>query len=91
MSKTKKNKGKIKIKQNKTKRYIGKDEIITLPNLTPLDDIKLSNNIAKGLKHNNKNSSYSPSINQFLVSLRTMRRKEIIDCNNKLAFEYLVN
>jgi hypothetical protein len=87
MSKTKKNKGKIKIKQNKTKRYIGKDEIITLPNLTPLDDIKLSNNIAKGLKHNNKNSSYSPSINQFLVSLRTMRRKEIIDCNNKLAFE----
>ena len=86
MGKTNKNKGKIKIKKNKTKKYKSSDEIIKLPNLTPLDDIKLSNNIAKGLE-DNKNSSYSPSINQFLVSLRTMRRKEIIDCNNKLAFE----
>ena len=84
MSKTKKNKGKMKIKQNKTTKHKIKELI--LPNLTPLSDRQLSNNIAKGLKHNNS-LSYRPSINQFLVSLRTMRRKEIIDCNNKSAFD----
>jgi hypothetical protein len=50
-----------------------------------LDDRKLSDTIAKGL--NSNISSYSPSINQFLVSLKTMRRNEILDCNNKQAFE----
>ena len=87
MSKTIKHKGKMKnkIKQNKTKKYNVKDREIILPNLTPLDDIKLSDNIAKGL--NSNISSYSPSINQFLVSLKTMRRNEILDCNNKQAFE----
>ena len=86
MSKTKKNKGKQnKIKQNKTNKHSVKE--IILPNLTPLTERKLSDNIAKGVKHNNSISSYNPSINQFLVSLRTMRRKEIVDCNNKLAFE----
>jgi hypothetical protein len=84
MSKTKKNRGKIKIKQNKTTKHKTKELII--PNLTPLTDRQLSNNIAKGLKHNNS-LSYKPSINEFLVSLRTMRRKEIVDCNNKSAFE----
>jgi len=79
MGKTKKNKG----KQNKTQR--NKEKEIILPNLTPLPDRKLSDNIAKGLE--NTSSSYKPSINQFLVSLRTIRRKEIVDCNNKLAFE----
>jgi hypothetical protein len=86
MSKTNKKKGKFKTKQNKTKKYIKKKEVI-LPNLTPLTDRKLSDNIAKGIKHNNSISSYKPSINQFLVSLRTLRRKEIVDCNNNLAFE----
>ena len=89
MGKTNKNKEKIKIKskQNKTKKNIKKKEVI-LPNLTPLTDRKLSDNIAKGIKHNNNSiSSYKPSINNFLVSLRTMRRKEIVDCNNNLAFE----
>jgi len=87
MSKTIKHKGKmkIKIKQNKTKKYNVKDREIIIPNLTPLDDRKLSDNIAKGL--NSNISSYSPSINQFLVSLKTMRRNEILDCNNKQAFE----
>ena len=84
MSKTKKNKGKVKIKQNKTTKHKIKELI--LPNLTPLSDRQLSNNIAKGIKHNNS-LSYRPSINQFLVSLRTMRRKEIVDCNNKAAFD----
>uniref|UniRef100_A0A6C0IHZ5 Uncharacterized protein n=1 Tax=viral metagenome TaxID=1070528 RepID=A0A6C0IHZ5_9ZZZZ len=84
MSKTNKHKGKmkIKIKQNKTKKNNKEKEII-LPNLTPLTDRKISDYIAKGIN----SSSYRPSINQFLVSLRTIRRNEITDCNNKLAFE----
>ena len=48
MSKTNKNKGKFKTKQNKTKKNIEKEVI--LPNLTPLTDRKLSDNIAKGIK-----------------------------------------
>lgn len=82
MGKTNKNKEKQnKSKQNKTKK--NKKKEIILPNLTPLNERKISDNIAKGLN----SSSYKPSINQFLVSLRTLRRKEIVDCNNNLAFE----
>lgn len=83
MGKTNKNKHKYKI-TNQTKKVRKKDIII--PNLTPNKERKLSENIAEGLEQNNS-SSYIPSINQFLVSLRTLRRKEIVDCNNKLAFE----
>ena len=85
MGKTNKNKG----KQNKTRKTKirktrkTKEKEIILPNLTPLTDRQISNNIAKGLN----SSSYKPSINQFLVSLRTLQRKEIVDCNNNLAFE----
>ena len=80
MGKTNKHKRIIK---NKTIKNNKKEKLQIIPNLTPTDDITLSEKLAKG----NNNSSYSPSINQYLVSLKTIRRKEIMDCNNKQAFE----
>lgn len=89
MGKTLKNKHyKEKNKTIKNYNYTDKDkDEIILPNLTPLDDIILSKQIARGTKYSSKLSSYSPTINNILVSLKTTQRDEISDCNNKAAFQ----
>ena len=90
MDKSTNNKGKTKKqklnKNNKTVKNNNKYSII-LPNLTPINDLKLSETLAKGLQNDVKYSSYSPSINKMLVSLKSIPRNEIVDCNNDLAFK----
>lgn len=97
MNKTKKDKNKTskigknktsKISKNKTsKNKIGKTtkkKIVknkVLKSSTPLKIRKISNKIAKNL------SSYSPTINQQLVTLKSIPRKELLDCNIKEAYE----
>jgi hypothetical protein len=39
------------------------------------------------LQNDNIISSYSPSINKQLVTLKSIKRKKMFDCNNELAFE----
>ena len=88
--KTKTNNKKIKkLSFNKTKK-------VSIPSSTPLKIQKISDNIAGNIERNNTLffskrktgiHSYSPTINQKLVSLKSIPRSEIIDCNNKSAFE----
>jgi len=82
MNKTKKH-YKKKVKHNKYQKTI------KLINNTPSDIIKICKDIdhyfAKG--NDNINNSYSPTINQELVTLKTIPRNPIYDCNNKEAFE----
>jgi hypothetical protein len=85
--KTKRNNKTTKRNNKTTKRNNKTTKKIIIPNITPNDDRKLSEILARGAQDGNKMSSYSPSINQYLVSLKTIQRKEIIDCNNKTAFE----
>ena len=61
---------------------------IIAPSTTPLDVQKVSDRIAKGLFFHKKTSrnSYSPTINQDLVSLKSIPRKEIEHCNTREAF-----
>ncbi len=91
-----KNKNKTK-KQNK--RGKGLTEIMKLlPNNTPkaIDEIsqQINMELTKGNKINNKELtpesfiiiSYSPSINQELVSLKSTTRETLSECNTKNAF-----
>jgi len=69
-------------KQNKTKKQ--KKEILVLSHRTPKKIDIISKEIDK---ENDKNaSSYSPSINKELVSLKSVKRNPVFNCNNERAF-----
>ena len=89
MTKTKKNKNKI-IRKSTTR----KKKVLYLQNKTPKNIDAVSQMINKNVPDFQPNfngsfipSSYSPTINADLVSLKSMKREKIVDCNNKLAFE----
>jgi len=91
MKKTKKQNTKVKQNnhQKKTLKNKNREKRIILPNNTPKNIVKISKNIddlfEKGL--GNANESYSPTINQELVTLKSITRNPIHDCNNKEAFD----
>ena len=59
---------------------------LRLKNRTPQDVKILSEDIAGQLNNNNKLPSYSPTINDLLISLKSIPREKLTDCNNKQAF-----
>jgi hypothetical protein len=94
MNKTKKQNSNIKIKRSnkkKTLKYKSRENDILLHNNTPTNITKISKEIdklftkEKGMGINNE--SYSPTINQELVTLKSIPRNPIYDCNNKKAFD----
>jgi len=85
MSKTRKHhrhKHKHKHRHNKHKRTIRR-ELIKVSNTTPINIRKISNKINRALK----NGSYSPTINKQLVTLKSLDREDLMDCNMEKAFE----
>ena len=64
-------------KYNKTKKLL-------LSHRTPQKIVKISKKIDEEIDENA--SSYSPSINKELVSLKSVQRKELFNCNNERAF-----
>lgn len=74
----KKTKKQILPKRNKTK----KQELL-LSHRTPPKIVKISEEINE---KTSQKSSYSPSINKYLVSLKSVERKEVLNCNNDRAF-----
>jgi hypothetical protein len=83
MSKSRKHRHK-KEKRHKRRRTIKHHhrEII-VPTSTPLNVRKVSNKIARKLV----SGSYAPTINQELVTLKSIPRKELLDCNIEAAFK----
>jgi len=83
MNKTKRKKQNIR--QNKTMKMKTREKSIVLSNNTPIKIKKISKEIdnffAKG------NDSYSPTINNELVTLKSIPINTLYDCNNKEAFE----
>jgi hypothetical protein len=69
---------KTKRKKRKPKYRASKKNITILSNNTPPEILDLSNTV--------KSSSYTPTINKNLVSLKTIERKPVFDCNNSRAF-----
>ena len=85
MSKTRKHhrhKHKHKHRHNKHKRTIRR-ELIKVSNTTPINIRKISNKINRAFK----NGSYSPTINKQLVTLKSLDREDLMDCNMEKAFE----
>ena len=76
MSKTRKHK-----KYNK-KRTIRQNKFV-IPSSTPMKIRKISNKINKSLKE----GSYSPTINKELITLKSIERTDLINCNTELAFK----
>jgi len=69
------------IKRNKTIKQ--REKNLILPTTTPLEVRKVSNRIAGQLVP----GSYSPTINRELVTLASIPRKELEDCNTEAAFK----
>jgi hypothetical protein len=69
----------LKRKHNKT---VKRKREILVPSKTPKVIRNISNRIAGKLASN----SYSPTINNELVSLKSIPRKELLDCNIEAAF-----
>ncbi len=78
------NQNKLPTKQNKTKKQRQNNEILLLSHRTPQKIVKISKDIDNKIDENA--SSYSPSINKELVSLKSVQRNPVFNCNNERAF-----
>lgn len=69
------------------KKTINKNEYVS-PDTTPLQIRKVSKKIEMFFLNNEQKlkSSYSPTINKELVTLKSISRNPLYDCNNKEAF-----
>jgi len=85
MSKSRKHRHKKEKRHKKIRRTIKHRERreIIIPTSTPLNIRKVSNKIARKLV----SGSYAPTINQELVTLKSIPRKELLDCNMEAAFK----
>ena len=86
--KNEKNEKNGKLGKNEKNEKLGKHEKtvkhpkkIVIPTKTPLQIRKVSNKIANSL------GSYSPTINKDLVTLKSIPRKELLDCNMEAAYK----
>ena len=81
MKKSRKHKHKHKKRHNKTVKHHHRE--IILPTTTPLQIRKVSDKIARQLVPD----SYSPTINKELITMKSISRKELLDCNIDIAFK----
>ena len=89
MSKTRKHrrdkhiiKGRYKHRRRRTIRHRHRNELV-IPSSTPIKVRKISNKINKALK----TGSYSPTINKELVTLKSIERSDLTNCNTENAFQ----
>ncbi len=69
------------LRQNKTKK---RPDVLLLSHRTPQKIVKVSEEIEQEI--DKSTSSYTPSINKELVSLKSVARKDVLNCNNTNAF-----
>ena len=85
MSKTRKHKHR---RHKKHKRTIRRKELV-IPTSTPIQIRKISNKINRALTEGNAiltKGSYSPTINKQLITLKSIERSDLMDCNTEEAF-----
>lgn len=83
MSKSRKHRHKKEKRKHKRRTIKHHHKEIIVPTSTPLNVRKVSNKIARKLV----SGSYAPTINQELVTLKSIPRKELLDCNMEAAFK----
>jgi hypothetical protein len=78
-------------KNRRNKKEKERKDLYIVPSTTPLKIRKISNRIAEHLSQDGAeglfNPSYAPTINQQLVTLKSIPREELLDCNTESAFE----
>lgn len=87
MSKTRKHKHRHR---HKIKRRTIRHKGFVVPSSTPIKVRKISNKINKALTEGNsilKTGSYSPTINKELVTLKSIERSDLMNCNTEQAFQ----
>jgi hypothetical protein len=84
MNKSRKHRDRKHNRQHKkiNNKTIKHNKEIVIPTKTPLNIRKISNRIANNLY----SESYSPTVNRELVTLKSIQRKELLDCNIESAF-----
>jgi hypothetical protein len=83
MSKTRKHRTrKHRTRKHRTKRRTIRYHDLLIPSTTPLKIRKISNKINIDLKK----GSYSPTINKQLVTLESINRSDLMNCNTEEAF-----
>lgn len=80
MKKTRKNRH-----QKRDKKTIKNHKLLIAKSSTSNKIRKISNKIANKLSFNKE--SYSPTVNKDLVTLKSIPRKELLDCNTEKAFK----
>jgi hypothetical protein len=70
-------------KNNKKTIKKRSNNLLIISSSTPIKISKVSNKINKSIKK----GSYSPTINKQLISLKSIKREELLDCNIKNAFK----
>lgn len=89
MIKTRKQNQKQKQKQKTRRTVVAKGTIRWLPNNTPKEIDAISQKIKETLSvsvSTSSKKSYSPSINKELVTIKSMSRDDLLDCNTQKAF-----
>lgn len=81
-----------KQKYNKAKKERNsKGKLFVIPSSTPYKIRKISNSIAEDLSSNKERGrgleSYAPTINKELMTLKSIPREELLDCNIEAAFK----
>jgi len=83
-----------KNQKRKTRSRRSHKDYFIIPNSTPRSITKMGKEIAEEMPEgnifyykDNSISSYSPTINEELVTLKSIPRKTLFDCNNDVAFK----
>ena len=77
-----------KTRKTRNKPPVAKGIIKLLPNNTPKEIDAISQKIKETLSvSTSSKKSYSPSINKELVTIKSMSRDDLLDCNSKKAFQ----
>jgi hypothetical protein len=72
---------KYKKYKKKTKKH--NRNVVLIPTSTPIKIRNISNKINRSIKK----GSYSPTVNKQLISLKSIEREELLDCNTENAFK----
>jgi hypothetical protein len=75
-----------KTNKKKMQKYNKTKKLLLLSHRTPKKIVEISEDINREIGDSQVINSYSPSINKKLVSLKSVQRKELFNCNNELAF-----
>jgi hypothetical protein len=87
MSKTRKHIKHKKHRKHKRITHKRRHRELIIPSTTPVEVRKISSKISSKINRVIKTGSYSPTINKQLVTLKSIERSDLMNCNTEAAFQ----